>query len=76
MKLIKIRFNTKYLEAADTSLKWRLLVDDQELLASHVELQVPAETSEDVIASGETKWHFRCQGVLHWQGTRATIRAV
>jgi len=73
MAKIQIRFNTKYLEASSTELKWRLLVDGIEQLASQIEVQVPSYTSEDVIATGETKWHFTCVGEVRWNGSEAVI---
>lgn len=73
MALIQIRFNTKYLEGSRPELKWRVLVDGEEFLARHVHMKVASTTTEDVISTGETKWHITCQGRIEWKGDDAYI---
>lgn len=72
MALIKIRFNTKYLEG-DQTLKWRILVDDIEYLAENIQVNVPCATSEDVIETGEVKWHLSCEGKITWKNKTAIV---
>jgi len=72
MKHLKIRFNTKFLEG-DPRLKWRIIQDDQEFLAEEIKISVPTYTTEDIIETGETKWHVSCDGSLSWQGKKAFI---
>ena len=60
----------------DQTLKWRLLVDGVEFLASTIEIHVPSVTTEDIIATGETKWHLTCEGQVNWLGNVAKIVAI
>ena len=73
MAKIQIRFNTKYLEGTRPELKWRVLVDGEEFLASVVHVHVSCTTTEDIIATGETKWHMTCHGRVEWKGAEAHI---
>lgn len=73
MARIQIRFNTKYLEGNRPELKWRILVDGQEFLARIVHINVASRTTEDVIATGETKWHISCEGQIQWKSDEAHI---
>ncbi len=66
MASIKMRFNTKYMEG-DQSLMWRILVDETEYLAQTIRVNVPCFTSEDIIETGETKWHITCEEQVTWQ---------
>ena len=74
MQRIQIRFNTKFAESPGSRLKWRVLVNGAEHLASHVKVCVPCETTEDVIEEGVVKWHLTCQGSAVWSGDAITIR--
>ena len=73
MAKIQIRFNTKYLEGGRPDLKWRVLIDGEEFLASSVHMRVPSTTTEDIISTGETKWHITCEGRVDWKGDEAHI---
>ena len=72
MAKIQIRFNTKYLEG-DPRMKWRLLIDGKEFLAQDIKINVPSFTTEDIIETGEMKWHLSCVGEVVWQGAVATV---
>lgn len=74
MSKIKIRFNTKYTEAHSEDLKWRVLIDDTEYLASSIFIEVPSYTSQDVLPTGELKWHITCSGFPCWKGTQVIIK--
>lgn len=70
---IQIRFNTEK-EKTDPQLPaWRVLEDGHEALATHVEIRVPAFTSEDVLPSGMRKWHISCEGRAVWEDGKCTI---
>jgi hypothetical protein len=73
MQQVLVRFNTKFEEASDKKLKWRVLIDDQEHLASKVKIFVVSETTENVIADGQTKWHLSAFGNVSWKGSEVTI---
>jgi len=64
---IQIRFNTDK-QRVDRSLPaWRVLIDGAEHLAHHVRIEVPTQTSEDTLPSGELKWHLSCTGRVAWE---------
>lgn len=70
--MIKIRYNTK--AAVDDPLKWRVLdADGNETLAKQVVILCGAFTSEDVLPSGETKYHISCIGRIVWSNEVAII---
>ncbi len=77
MSRFQIRFNTKYLESSNPSLKWRLLVDGVEHLASRIQIDVPCETTEDRVTEGGQeniqKWHISGNGKPVWTGTDVRI---
>ncbi len=73
MHHILIRFNTKFEEADSPDLKWRVVIDGKEHLASHVKVMVPTETTQDVIEGGILKWHISCYGAPEWDGSEVTI---
>jgi hypothetical protein len=66
----QIRYNTKN---NGGPLKWRIIVDGEEMLASHIEIQgyVYGESS---VVDGDQKMNIACDGKIYWQGTRATIQ--
>lgn len=74
--LIQIRFNTEKEKSDATAPPWRVLVNGHEFLALKVEIQVPTWTSEDILPSGQRKWHLSCKGEAHWDDSRrvCTIR--
>ncbi len=64
---IQLRFNTDK-EKKDASLPpWRVLIDGVEYLADQVFVNVPLQTSEDILPSGEKKWHVSCEGAVEWR---------
>ncbi len=72
---IQIRFNTDK-EKIDAGLPaWRVLVDGTEYLASSVRIEVPTWTTEDILPTGQKKWHLSCEGELHWSADVCTIKA-
>lgn len=77
MSRFQIRFNTKYPENPNPALKWRILVDGVEKLASKIQVDVPCETTEDIVTEGERpnvqKWHISGNGKLVWTGTDVRI---
>jgi hypothetical protein len=71
---IQIRFNTDK-EKIDAKLPpWRVLVDGVEHLADSVRIEVPTRTTEDILPTGQKKWHISCEGELHWDSREAVIR--
>jgi hypothetical protein len=65
-KQIKLRFNTEK-EKADQSLPaWRVLIDGVEHLATGVRIEAPIWTSEDILPTGQRKWHISSEGTVHW----------
>jgi hypothetical protein len=67
---IQVRYNTK---VGDTNLHWRVIVDGQETLASHIEIHgyVYGESS---VVDGDQKMNIACDGKIYWHGTRAEIQ--
>jgi uncharacterized membrane protein len=71
-KEIKIRFNTM---AGDSHLKWRILIDGIEHLASEIEVLVPSVTTRDLVEGVGEKWHITCQpDLIEWQGDKIILR--
>jgi hypothetical protein len=65
----QIRYNTKN---NGGPLKWRIIANGEEHLASHIEIQgyVYGESS---VVDGDQKMNIACDGKIHWRGTRARI---
>jgi hypothetical protein len=65
----QIRYNTKN---NGGPLKWRIIADGEEHLASHIEIQgyVYGESS---VVDGDQKMNIACDGKIYWRGTRAKI---
>lgn len=71
-KEIKIRFNTL---AGDSHLKWRILIDGIEHLASEIRVMVPTVTTRDHIEGVGEKWHITCRpDVIEWQGDTIVLK--
>lgn len=68
---IQVRFNTK-----DKSglLPWRVIVDGEEQLASHVEIFGYAFGEKSIVDSTD-KYNIACFGRVRWVGNRAIIKA-
>lgn len=69
MKHFQIRYNTKN---NGGPLKWRVIIDGKETLASHIEVDghVYGESS---FVDNEEKINIACDGKIYWDGTRAKI---
>ncbi len=69
MSHIQIRYNTKN---NGGPLKWRIIVDGEENLASHVEIRgyVYGEKS---LVDGDEKMNIACDGNIFWHGEQAEI---
>lgn len=63
---IQIRFNTEKEKVSGELPAWRVLVDGVEHLAKNVRVEVPMWTTEDILPTGQRKWHLSCEGELHW----------
>lgn len=69
---VKIRFNTKCDENSD--LKWRVLIDGIEFLASEVTLNTHSSTTKDKIEGLGEKWHITCKASkVVWVDRRCII---
>lgn len=65
----QIRYNTKN---NGGPLKWRIIADGEEILASHIAIRgyVYGESS---VVDGDEKMNMSCDGKIYWDGTRAEI---
>ena len=65
----QIRYNTKN---DGGPLKWRIIIDGVEHLASHIEIHgyVYGESS---LVDNDQKMNIACDGKIYWHGTRAEI---
>ncbi len=68
---IKIRFNTHADE--NEPLKWRVLIDGQEFLASEVTTRVPTMTTRDELSPDLVKFHITCYGAIQWEGSKVHV---
>jgi len=75
MALIQIRFNTKFKEAPSEDFKWRILIGGEEQLAKSILILAPCFTTEDLLPTGELKYHLSCRGTLTLLDGHATINA-
>lgn len=69
MSHFQIRYNTKN---SGGPLKWRVIIDGKETLASHIEIDghVYGESS---FVDGDEKINIACDGKIHWDGASAKI---
>ncbi len=69
MSHFQIRYNTKN---NGGPLKWRVIIDGKETLASHIEIDghVYGESS---FVDGDEKINIACDGEIHWDGASAKI---
>jgi viroplasmin and RNaseH domain-containing protein len=65
----QIRYNTKN---EGGPLKWRIIADGEEHLASHIEIQ-GYMYGESSVVNGDQKMNIACDGKIYWNGTRAKI---
>ncbi len=72
MSHFQIRYNTKN---NGGPLKWRVIIDEKETLASHIEIDghVYGESS---FVDGKEKINIACDGKIYWDGTRARVSSV
>ncbi len=69
-KLLKIRYNTEN----TGTLFWRVVVDDKEILADTISINVPTFTTQDKLPDGRIKFHISCNyNELIWEGKDLTI---
>jgi len=74
MGKIQLRFNTEKEKTDANAPPWRVLVDGVEQLATSVRIEVPTWTTEDLLSTGQKKWHISCEGTVSWDSTHCTIR--
>jgi hypothetical protein len=65
----QIRFNTN---VGDGELVWRVIADDQEFLASGIEIH-GYMYGEASFVNGARKLNIACDGKISWNGTEAII---
>lgn len=70
---IQIRFNTEKEKTNPDQPAWRVLINGIEELAETVEINVPTVTSEDLLPSGQKKWHISCRGQVKWTNKNCRI---
>jgi uncharacterized membrane protein len=74
MHIIKIRYNH---DAGESPLKWRILIDGREHLASDIEIHSPAYTSRDLIPGVGEKFHITCEAEqIEWVGDKIVLSNV
>ncbi len=74
LSTFQIRFNTDALKDPGRDLPlWRVLENGTERLARHVNIQVKAWTSTDLLETGITKHHITCVGRAHWEDDELSI---
>lgn len=66
---IQVRYNTK---VGDGDLYWRVIVDGEETLASHIEIH-GYMYGESSFVNGDKKMNIACDGKIYWHGSRAEI---
>ena len=66
-KKVSLRFNTN--ATNDNPLKWRVIIDGIEHLASHVDINCKTYTTKDYIEGVGDKWHITCEPTqIIWEG--------
>lgn len=71
---IQIRFNTDKEKLSADLPPWRVLIDGVEHFAQSVHIEVPSATTEDLLPSGQRKWHISCEGDPYWMNDVCVIR--
>lgn len=70
MKKLMLRFNHNN----TGNLFWRCIIEGEEKLADSVTMYVPSATTEDILPSGEKKFHLTCwYNKLTWNGNNLTV---
>jgi uncharacterized membrane protein len=71
MSRVSIRYNH---DSGNTNLKWRVLIDDKENLASDVEVLTASTTTKDIIEGVGEKYHITCDpSVVTWEGDKVIL---
>ena len=71
-KDVKIRYNH---DAGESPLKWRVVIDEVEHLASNIDLLVPSVTTSDFIEGAGQKYHISCKPeVIVWEGDKVILK--
>ncbi|SKA01512.1 hypothetical protein [Sediminibacterium ginsengisoli] len=76
-KTVRIRFNTAYPLQSDK--KWRLLVNDTEQLADHIEVAGKVFTSTEEVTGHGIKHHISCNAAsieVEEENKQITVRIV
>lgn len=70
-KLLRIRHNTEN----TGTLFWRVVVDNEEILADTISINVPTFTTQDTFPDGRIKFHISCKyDELIWDGKNLTVK--
>jgi uncharacterized membrane protein len=71
-KKVKIRYNH---DAGESPLKWRVVIDGKEHLATKVDVLVPSVTTDDYIEGVGKKFHISCEpDLIVWEGNKLILR--
>ncbi len=71
MSRVSIRYNH---DSGDSDLKWRILIDGKENLASSIEVLTASTTTKDIIEGVGEKYHITCDpDIITWDGSKVTL---
>ena len=71
MSRVSIRYNH---DSGDTNLRWRVLIEGKENLASDVEILTASTTTKDIIEGVGEKYHITCDpSVIRWEGGKVIL---
>ena len=71
MSRVSIRSNH---DSGDSDLKWRILIDGKENLASSIEVLTASTTTKDIIEGVGEKYHITCDpDIITWDGSKVTL---
>jgi hypothetical protein len=59
-EIVKIRFNTNFVEGSPSIKEWRVLISNQEYFCNHISIFCPSYTTKDMIEGVGEKWHISC----------------
>lgn len=60
-QIVKIRFNTNYIDGDPFIKEWRVIVNNVEFFCNNVSILCPSFTTKDIIENVGNKWHISCQ---------------
>ena len=70
-KEVKIRYNH---DAGISNLKWRILIEGTEYIASDIDVLVPSTTTKDFIEGVGEKYHITCRPEkIVWEDTKVIL---